>query len=240
MSVDLNHDDVDEMWGTGAIRIFISHTKQHKALAGQLGEALTHYGMASFVAHSAIPPMQEWLNEIRRALFSMDLLIALMTEDFHDSEWTDQEVGAAIGRQCPIVPVKVGRNPYGFMKHIQAVPGINSQKVAYHVLEHCLSLPRLQQQAVDAYIAALIKVKSFAEADVLIGMLPSINTMSEKQCDSFVEAYNNNDQVHRSREYNTEIDIVGQLERIGHTEYTSRNGMLRQFVNPFWNGEPPF
>ena len=71
---------------------------------------LANYGIASFVAHKDIEPMWEWELEIRRALFSMDFLIALLTEEFSNSNWTDQEIGVAYGRRIPIIPIRIGKD----------------------------------------------------------------------------------------------------------------------------------
>ena len=69
--------------------------------------------MASFVAHEDIKPLKKWREEIEKALKSMDLLLALLTEDFRKSKWTDQEVGVAIGREVRVMPVRMGKIPTG-------------------------------------------------------------------------------------------------------------------------------
>ena len=79
------------------------------------------FGISCFVAHSDIEPTRTWQKEIEKALFSMDVLIALMTEDFSDSNWTDQEIGVAIGRNVLILPIRMGADPYGFIGKYQAI-----------------------------------------------------------------------------------------------------------------------
>src|SRR5438094_846436 len=56
------------------------------------------------------------------AVDTADALAAFVTTDFHQSTWTDQEVGWALGRGLPVVPLNVGANPYGFFGQYQAVP----------------------------------------------------------------------------------------------------------------------
>ena len=94
-------EDLTQLWGNGRIRAFISHTAHHKEQANRLKSSLESYGVASFVAHEDIAPMKEWQGEIERALFSMSVLVALLTKEFSQSSWTDQEVGVAIGRRFP-------------------------------------------------------------------------------------------------------------------------------------------
>ena len=40
---------------------------------------------------------------------------------FHESDWTDQEVGFALARRVPIMAVRLGRDPYGFIGRFQGL-----------------------------------------------------------------------------------------------------------------------
>ena len=105
-----------------APRIFLSHRAERKVDAHELSDALGRLGFALFVAHDAIAPSREWRVEIQNALRSCDLLIALVTKGFHDSEWTDQEVGWVLGRDLAIVPLSLdGTLPKGFLESYQAI-----------------------------------------------------------------------------------------------------------------------
>ncbi|MGY2982675.1 hypothetical protein ACVI1K_000022 [Bradyrhizobium sp. USDA 4508] len=44
-----------------------------------------------------------------------------MTKGFHESNWTDQEIGFALGRGVMVVAVNLGRNPYGFIGDMHAL-----------------------------------------------------------------------------------------------------------------------
>ena len=101
--------ELQRLWGDGALRVFISHTAANKQTAKLIKLQLNNRGIASFVAHEVIEPMKEWETEIEKALLSMDLLLALLTEDFAESKWTDQEVGIAIGQKVPVIPVRMGK-----------------------------------------------------------------------------------------------------------------------------------
>jgi hypothetical protein len=108
------------MWRPGAIRVFISHISDHKAQVGELSAMLDYYGFSPFVAHDAIEPTQDWQNVIRDGLSTCHVLVAYLTPGFHASNWTDQEVGWAMGRSALIVPINAGAHPYGFLGNIQA------------------------------------------------------------------------------------------------------------------------
>ena len=118
-------DQLSELWTPGCLRLFISHKAKYKKQASELKDALDYYGVSSFVAHEDIEPTKEWQNEIEKALFSMDAIVALLTEDFNSSKWSDQEVGVAICRRVPVIPIRLGMDPYGFIGKYQALIGYN-------------------------------------------------------------------------------------------------------------------
>jgi hypothetical protein len=109
------------IWGEGGYRVFLSHKANVKSKATALKEALSLFGITAFVAHKDVKPTKKWQDEIENALFSMDALVALMTKDFHESYWTDQEIGVAFGREIPIISIKLGQDPYGFIGKFQAL-----------------------------------------------------------------------------------------------------------------------
>jgi hypothetical protein len=99
------------VWGNNhRFRLFLSHkaeAKSHKAEAkrevARLKKALRVLGVSAFVAHEDIDPTEAWQDVIEDALLTMDGFVAVMTKDFHDSEWTDQEVGFALARGVPTI-----------------------------------------------------------------------------------------------------------------------------------------
>jgi len=118
----ISEDVIKRIWGDDAtFRLFLSHKAEVKSKVASLQEELGMFGISSFVAHKDIEPTLEWQNEIENALSSMDGFVALMTDKFHESNWTDQEVGFAFARGVPIVAVRLGRDPYGFIGKFQGL-----------------------------------------------------------------------------------------------------------------------
>jgi hypothetical protein len=116
--------DALSFWKPGHLRLFMSHRDQHKVMARRLGDALSEYGISPFVAHDTIGPMKTWQLEIERGLETMEVMLAFVTDDFHDSTWTNQEVGYALGKSVPIISVKFGtKDPEGFIGSKQALRG---------------------------------------------------------------------------------------------------------------------
>ena len=189
--------DLESLWGSGSVRAFISHVSTHKELAHDLKRQLSSLGVASFVAHDDIEPMKEWELEIEKDLFSMDVLIALMSPDFRNSKWTDQEVGVAVGRDVRVVAFRMGTDPYGFIGRYQAFSGTSDSKhMASDAFRYWLKLNDSKIRAADAFIHAVSEAKNFATSNELAGYLHSIPCLSEAQEHALVDAFNRNDQAH--------------------------------------------
>jgi TIR domain len=99
-------------WGNGMLRLFISHLAKERQLAAELKNSFLKLGISSFVARNDIEPTKEWQDKIEGALASCGVLVALLHQDFHASNWTDQEIGFAMGRGVPTFPVRLGKDPY--------------------------------------------------------------------------------------------------------------------------------
>ena len=91
----VSEDTATRIWGTAGYRVFLSHKDSVKKTATTLKEGLRVFGVSAFVAHKDIHPTKQWQDEIEAALASMDAFVAFMSKTFHDSNWTDQEVGYA-------------------------------------------------------------------------------------------------------------------------------------------------
>jgi hypothetical protein len=112
-----------DFWEDGYLRAFVSHLAESRGKVSRLKAALLSLGITAFIAHEDIQPSREWQREIEAALETMDFLIAFIEPNFANSEWTDQEIGYALGRRVEIIPVRVGRDPHGFIGKIQGVQG---------------------------------------------------------------------------------------------------------------------
>jgi hypothetical protein len=115
-----------EAWrDTSDLRLFVSHISKDKAVAHRLREALASYSIAGFVAHDDIEPTSAWEAEIERALWTMDAMVAVLTDGFKKSHWCQQEVGFALGRGTKVISFKWGEDPVGFLSKDQALPRRN-------------------------------------------------------------------------------------------------------------------
>jgi hypothetical protein len=154
-------------WTEGSFRLFVSHTHSHQAFAGSLREALLRWGVDAFVAHDRIEPSQEWQAEIESALNTCDALTAVLTKDFVESRWCDQEVGFCIARGILIVPLSLYIDPdgyvdpHGFIGKYQRMNAIESEEplpVAGRLFDllaaHDLTADKMTHQVALRYAAS--------------------------------------------------------------------------------------
>ncbi len=108
-------------WANGAFHLFISHISRHREPAAAIRQWMAPFGVDAFVAHDTIEPTRPWQDVIEPALATCHALAALLTADFKESNWCDQEVGFAVGRGILIIPVRIDLDPYGFVGRVQAL-----------------------------------------------------------------------------------------------------------------------
>ena len=195
--VSLNGAQIS-LWRSGYLKLFISHRDKHKHVAHSLAEYLLTYGISCFVAHDDIEPTEEWRHEIEKALRSMDAFLALLTDDFSGGNWTNQEVGFAIARGVPIIPLKVSSiNPYGFMEIYQGLP-CNLEEMPQTVSK----VFKLICQKFDgrnivktATIAAFVNSTSYSDSISAFQRLQDIPQFTDDELDHLARGYNKNDQL---------------------------------------------
>jgi hypothetical protein len=183
----------ERIWNADCYKLFLSHKAEVKKKTSELKEQLELYGVSSFVAHQDILPTKEWQDEIENALASMDAFVALLTDNFHNSDWTDQEVGYALGRGVPMIAVKLGKDPYGFIGKFQAL-GCNWTDAPFSIVKLLIKQPRM----LEAYVKAVQNCKSFDQGNALSKLFAYIEGLTNDQTKSLVSAFNENTQLQGS------------------------------------------
>lgn len=185
------------IWDNGCFRVFLSHKAEVKKETAALKDKLKLYGISCFVAHEDIHPTKEWQNEIENALHTMDSFVALLTEGFHDSLWTDQEVGFAFGRGVPIISVKLGKDPYGFIGKFQAL-SCTWETASTEISKILIK----KEPMLNAYIKAVQNCQGYDNGNNLSELLPFIDSLSDNQIEKLISAFNKNSQVRDSYGFN--------------------------------------
>ena len=184
----INH----RIWGTEKLRIFLSHKSEFKDETAKLKEELSLWGISCFVAHEDVEPTREWQTEIEDALFSMDILVALMTKGFQDSKWTDQEIGIAYGRKKQVVSINMGTAPYGFIGKVQAI-SCAWENITFELIK---TLIASESTMIDVLIDLMEKCPTYEEGNRLAKCLPFLKALSTSQIDKMINIFNTNTQIH--------------------------------------------
>lgn len=185
-------------WKDGYFKLFISHLATDKVNAQLLKDKLEKYGISGFVAHSDIEPTKEWQNEIEMALRTCDSLVALMIPGFHESKWTDQEIGLALGRDLLIIPVRMGQDPYGFIGKFQAITFTDSKVLAEDIFNSLLRNKKTSKKMAFAIMYKFENSDSFAEAKTNLNLVDKIEYWDKKLIRKLKSAEGNNSQISNS------------------------------------------
>lgn len=189
--------EVKHIWKDGFFRLFLSHVAAHKVAVAKLKVELQVRGISAFVAHEDITPSLEWQNEIELALRSMHALAALLTPDFHPSNWADQEVGFALGKGVLVVPVRMGTDPYGFIGKVQGLsgsldrPALVASLLLNTLLNHSSTHRHMRKGLAWGFAAA----NSYASAINLSKVISTVKDFAEDEKGLIQRACRENDQV---------------------------------------------
>jgi TIR domain-containing protein len=190
-------EDAPSFWKTGFFRLFISHTHPNKLSAHNLKTAVGKYGIAAFVAHDDIEPTKEWQLEIERALRTADALAAIITPDFVDSRWCDQEVGFAFGRGKLVIPLCKETVPHGFLGKYQGFPakGLQAPEVAEQLFQILLNHSLTSGRMADALVENMAQAGSFQAARDAMPLLERLPKLTPTQVARLMQSVTDNDQV---------------------------------------------
>jgi hypothetical protein len=164
-------------WEPHHFRLFLCHLASFKKTTAALQRALHRFGISAFVAHVDIEPTREWQDEIEASLFSMDALAAILMPGFKESDWTDQEIGVAVGRGVLVIPIIRGLTPYGFIGKYQGLQatGKTVLEVAEEVFGILVASPKTRGQILTCLVDTTLKA---AEPDDAIKKLRKLEAVS--------------------------------------------------------------
>jgi hypothetical protein len=233
-SVDDDNPMGAEIYLGDTIRIFLSYSSIDKELAGRIKDELENYGLEVFLAHEDITPSKKWEEIILQKLDSTDIFIPIITQNFRNSLWTDQESGIAFAKNKFVVPISIeNNNPYGFLGRYQAskfkVEDIQSScKV---VIELIRKDSRYKKAFIDSFIKKFASSSSFDEAGKKAKFLLELDDFSEEQINSIAQASYENGQVYES------FDAVPALEVLFKKYPYVKTELVNQFNSVKFNSE---
>jgi hypothetical protein len=180
------------------IRAFISHAHQDKHQAGALKDGLKDMGIEAFVAHDDIMPSSDWQRAILDALRASDIFLPLLTPEFSNSKWTDQETGIAVANGTFIVPLGLGQTPYGFIGKYQALNcsrGIDAAALDKLFSAVVTAQPSWKPRLIEAALERLRSSRGFDLSNQVIGRLRQMEPLDVAQLNSLCKIWLTNNQV---------------------------------------------
>jgi len=123
IQIDLNVMGKRSIMTEGETKIlaFISYSHKNKKSAGVVKDILGQNKIEAFLAHQDIEPSDEWKEVILENLKNCDALIAIITKEFRESKWTDQEAGYVQAGDKIIISIIKKGEPHGFLDRFQAI-----------------------------------------------------------------------------------------------------------------------
>jgi hypothetical protein len=164
--------------GGSTFRLFISHTHPNAAFAAAIKKYLQRFLIESFVAHDDIEPSKRWIRVIESALLTCHAGIAIITPDFRESQWCDQEVGFLLARSLVVVPLMRGPDPHGFLSEVQGIklkPNTSAQRAGDDVLRILASSDETRDRVAPSVVRFYAASKNFdnaRQACRLLGRIP--------------------------------------------------------------------
>ncbi len=184
-------------WQKAMLRVFMTHLSSHRDYAAELQAELLEFGISSFVAHNDIEPTTEWQTQIETALATCDSLVALMHSKFRMSNWTDQEIGFAMGRGVPVFSVRLGETPYGFIGKFQAFNGHDktTAELARELFDTYRKSKQTKHRMSEGLVELFEESNNFADAKLRVGYLEELDTWTPSFSNRIRTAVENNSQI---------------------------------------------
>jgi hypothetical protein len=109
------------------IRIFMSHKKEFRQIASEFKKLLDLEFFDTFVAHEDIKDNEFWKESIKEDLSGTNVLVALVTDQFENSVWCQQEIGWAMSREILTIGISFREPvpPLGFLGEKQLIKFID-------------------------------------------------------------------------------------------------------------------
>lgn len=182
--------------GKDKISVFVSHSDKEKEIAARLKSGLASFDV--FLAHQDIAGGSDWTKALYEKMQQCDVVLVLLSKEYHAAWFTDQEAGMAYAMSKPILPISIdGTKPYGFMAKYQsakcsdAFPANEIDKVANLIL----GLVEQGDVRIDALVEEFVNVESFREANALAHQIYQYQRFTKDQINSIAQAFLYNDQI---------------------------------------------
>lgn len=215
-------------WKPGYFRLFLSHLASFKLQTSHLQSVLKKYAISAFVAHEDIEPSREWQQEIEAGLHTMDALAAILMPGFKESNWCDQEVGVAVGRDVLIIPIRKGMDPYGFIGKYQGIQGQNKKvgEVAEQIFKTIVKSPKTRSKMILSLCNAISQSTDVDDALEQISILKSIESVPTENLENLKTRIKDNNVLSESELFTKKLNET--LTKFGVAKLTMKDAPAEQ------------
>ncbi len=177
------------------LTVFVSYSTKDKVAAGTIKAVLDRFAVNSFLAHENIDVSEDWKKHITEELNRADIFVALLSDNFKNSDWAPQEVGAVYMRNILIIPLAIDDTvPFGFIRHLQG------RKVPANDIPLTLLIKpiadKFPTQTIPAIIRELERAGSFRYAESVMELLvPHFQNLEQDDINKLAEVSIANGQI---------------------------------------------
>lgn len=221
------------------LKVFISHSHKDNKIASAIKNAFNYYGINAFLAKEDIQVGQKWPNEILYNLKKCTIFVAIISENFKQSFWTNQEVGFAFCQEKIIVPISIDDSlPYGLIYDCQSLTSfkckeqmkhsypneeiIDCKESVFEIIEIIASKIEFKNDIKRILIDKLCKLRSYDDAEKYFELLNKLQPFSKGQINDIIDKSMRNNQIHKAQKcqkilrelienYKSEIDDENKL-----------------------------
>jgi len=177
------------------IDIFVSHSNLEKSIATDLKQKLQDTNMRVFLAHDDIDGGDDWMKELYEKINECDVFIVLLSNNYRQANFCDQETGVAYSMNKPMIPLSMDdTKPYGFMSKYQStnlLSPISEDKIV-EIKNLVYAHTKQGQDIIDNLIDQLSKATSFVNANALAKLVFTFTKFSKPQINKIAAAYCDN------------------------------------------------
>lgn len=213
ISQNENEDELRNIWGVNSndkYKLFISHKHTIQKECGNIKNEFEKFGISCFVAHIDALPTEEWQKNIENALNTCDGLIAILTKDFYDSDWTMQEIGWALGRQIDVISISFEENPKGFIGKYQSIKNVNSLDDYKKMLANLT----INEKIFDKVINSLTTFADYNDINLVYDILNSRSSLNNNEAKKLIVLFNNNLRLYESKKFGSTKGVF-QKDNVG-------------------------
>jgi len=189
------------MSSTLRIDAFLSYHSNNRDVAKKIKEKLGEVGIEVFMAPDDIGGGSKFLTVMYEKIKSSQIFLSLLSKDYPSSEYSDHEIGIALGFKKPVLPICIDKTiPYGFLRDYHCVCSADVQitEKIQEIADTIFTLTDVGKEYIDLLISNLENSGSFVNANHWANKLSKYSIFSQDQIVKIANARLSNDQIYNS------------------------------------------